>query len=430
MAHPNSNWTTKIAKRILLKTLERLKEGCLEVVCPEQTYQFGDPNAPMRGCVVVHDDRAFKRALFGGDIGFGEAYMDADWSSPNVVEVVRLVIRNLHLFEQEKTWLSAVKKKIDFVNHKLRPNTLNGSRKNIRAHYDLSNDFYQLFLDPTLAYSCGVYAKPDDSLIVSQLQKFDLICRKLQLAPEDHLLEIGTGWGGFAAYAARQYGCKVTTTTISKEQHDFAAERFARFGLANGQVNLLFEDYRNLQGKFDKIVSIEMFEAVGFDYYDDYFKTCERLLAENGTMLLQTITIHDQRFNEYRNRADWIQKYIFPGGELATIKGILDSLARVTRLSLFHAENIGTHYARTLQVWRRNFHKALDKVRHLEFDERFINMWDYYLASCEAAFLERSIGDYQLLLAKNTGHESLYGEPWTIDDYQPSRLELALSLDW
>ena len=181
MAHTISDWTTEVAKRILLKTLERLKEGYLEIVCREQTYQFGDPNAPMRGRIEVRDDRAFKRVLLGGDIGFGEAYMDTDWSSPNVVEVVRLVIRNIQLFEQENTWLSSIKKRMDYVSHKMRPNSLKGSRKNIQAHYDLSNDFYQLFLDPTLGYSCGVYEKPDDSLIVSQLQKFDLICRKLQL---------------------------------------------------------------------------------------------------------------------------------------------------------------------------------------------------------------------------------------------------------
>jgi cyclopropane-fatty-acyl-phospholipid synthase len=431
MTEAKNTWTTRTAKRILLKTFEKFKEGYLEVICPDETYTFGVPDAELRGTLKIHDERMFKRVLLGGDIGFGEAYMDGDWSSPDIVEVFRMMIKNIALVEEENRLMSFIKGKFDWLLHKLRSNTLTGSRKNIRHHYDLSNDFYKLFLDSTMAYSCGVYEKPDDSLHLSQLQKFDLICRKLQLSPQDHLLEIGTGWGGFAIYAATQYGCKITTTTISQEQYKLAAERFARFGYGKDRIELLCEDYRNLQGQYDKIVSIEMFEAVGYDYYDEYFAACDRLLAPDGAMLLQTISIPDQRFDQYRKRADWIQKYIFPGGELASVGGILRSLARATKMSLHHAENIGTHYARTLSAWREKFHKSVERVRALGFDERFIRMWDYYLASCEAAFLERDIGDYQLLLAKNSTSEALFGEPWKdADNYPSPRKELAVDLDW
>jgi cyclopropane-fatty-acyl-phospholipid synthase len=430
MAQASNGWTTELSKQVLLKMLGKFEGGHLEIVCPDETYKFGDANAELRGTIEVHNERVFKRVLSGNDVGFGEAYMDGDWSSPNMVNALRLMFRNIATVESSNRLLSFLKEAFDFFSHKLRSNTVLGSRKNIEHHYDLGNHFYSLFLDPTMAYSCGVYERMNDSLEESQITKFDLICRKLKLTPQDHLLEIGSGWGGFALYAAGQYGCKVTTTTISREQYAFAAERFERNALGKEQIDLLFEDYRNLQGRFDKIVSIEMFEAVGYKFYDDYFGACNRLLKDDGTMLLQTITIPDQKFGSYRKRADWIQKYIFPGGELASVGGILESLKRVTQLTLFHMQDIGTHYARTLQVWRERFHKALDAVRALGFDERFIRMWDYYLASCEAAFLERQIGDCHLLLSKNFNRQILFAEPWeALDDYQMPRRDLAVCFD-
>jgi cyclopropane-fatty-acyl-phospholipid synthase len=275
----------------------------------------------------------------------------------------------------------------------------------------LSNDFFRLFLDPGMMYSCAWYESEDDSLEAAQFQKLDRICRKLRLGPEDHVLEIGTGWGGFAAHAARHYGCRLTTTTISERQYQHARERFGSIACGD-RIRLLQEDYRNLRGSYDKIVSIEMFEAVGLPYYDEFFKTCDRLLQSDGSMLLQTITINEQTFPAYRRRADFIQKTIFPGSELASVSEVLRSLAKVTNLSLYHAEDIGTHYARTLAEWRKRFHNSLDEVRSLGFDDRFVRMWDYYLAYCEGAFLERHIGDFQLLLTKNHSPRKLFGEPW------------------
>jgi cyclopropane-fatty-acyl-phospholipid synthase len=413
MRRRQSNWQTRVAKSILLKTLGWLHSGFLEIACPDQTYSFGDPEASLRGIMAVHDERMFARVLFGGEIGFGESYMDGDWSSPDAVAVLRLVMRNLALFEEENRAFSAASRWWDRLRHRRRRNSPAGSRENIQAHYDLGNEFYRLFLDANMAYSCGYFSTPEDSLDQAQVQKFDRICRKLRMEPRDHVLEIGTGWGGFAAYASTQYGCRITTTTISRRQHDYAADWFRRLGDAGRRIELLFEDYRNLSGRYDKIVSIEMFEAVGVEYYDEFFGVCDRLLGHDGTMLLQTITVPEQRFASYRKRSDWIQKYIFPGAELASVSEILRSLARVTRLSLLHAEDIGAHYARTLELWRQRFLAALPEVRTLGFDERFVRMWIYYLVACEAAFRERTVGDFQLVLTKNLNRRPLLDEPWS-----------------
>lgn len=390
-----------------------MHSGFLEIVCPDRTYSFGDPEAALRGILVMHDERTFARTLFGGEIGFGEAYMDGDWSSPDPVAVLRLVMRNLALFEEENRAFSMASRWWNRLRHRRRRNSPAGSRQNISAHYDLGNEFYRLFLDSNMAYSCGYFHTPVDSLEQAQVHKFERICRKLRIEPRDHVLEIGTGWGGFTAYAATHYGCRITTTTISRRQHDYAAEWFRRLGDAGSRIELLNEDYRDLHGRYDKIVSIEMFEAVGLEYYDEFFSACDRLLGRDGTMLLQTITIPEQRVAFYRKRSDWIQKYIFPGAELASVSEILSSLARVTRLSLLHAEDIGAHYARTLNFWRQRFLAALPDVRALGFDDRFIRMWDYYLVACQAAFRERTISDFQLVLTKNMNRRALLDEPWS-----------------
>jgi cyclopropane-fatty-acyl-phospholipid synthase len=417
-----------IAKKLVLKMLERIESGFLEVVCPEATYSFGNPSASLKAILAVHNERFFARILFNGDVGLGEAYMDGDWSSPDLVAVVRLAVRNLARLSENK-FFSGLSHVSDTLLHRRNRNTLRGSRKNIGYHYDLGNDFYQIFLDENMAYSCAYYETPEDSLEDAQIQKFDRICRQLRLSPADHVLEIGTGWGGFAAYAASQYGCRITTTTISHQQYEYAAAWFAELGFDREiagepkQIELLFEDYRKLQGAFDKIVSIEMFEAVGFRYYDDFFRAIDRLLKPNGTMLLQTITINEQTFKSYLRRCDWIQKYIFPGAELASLSGMLHSLARCTKMSLFHAEDIGSHYAQTLKSWRVRFLECVKDVRACGFDERFIRMWDYYFASCEGAFRERHIGDFQLLLTKNLNSKPLMDEPWS--DEQSSGISLG-----
>jgi cyclopropane-fatty-acyl-phospholipid synthase len=333
-------------------------------------------------------------------------------------------VRNLSAIEGESPIVSTLNRLFELFRHRFRHNSIRGSRKNIRAHYDLSNEFFGLFLDRQLVYSSAYFGDSQDSLEEAQIGKLDLICRKLQLNPEDNVLEIGTGWGAFAMYAARNYGCKVTTTTISRQQYLYASRMIEQLGYDDGRIAVLAQDYRNLRGTFDKIVIIEMFEAVGFQYYDQFFETCDRLLAPQGTMLIQTISTIDQSFKQYRKRADWIQKYIFPGGELASVMEVLNSLSRCTDMALFDAQNIGIHYARTLREWRRRFHDQLPAVRSLGYDETFIRMWDFYLACCEALFQERQAGVYQLLLTKHHNPQPLYGEPDFLVD---SRVELPES---
>jgi cyclopropane-fatty-acyl-phospholipid synthase len=326
--------------------------------------------------------------------------MDGDWSTPDLPAVLRVGARNLREVQGSNRLLSAVNRWRLRFRHALRDNTLTGSRKNIRSHYDLSNDFFRLFLDPSMAYSCAYYESPDDSLERAEANKFDRICRKLMLSPDDHLVEIGTGWGGLALHAARNYGCRVTTTTISRQQFEYARELFRKAGAPGDRIEIIEEDYRNLRGQYDKLVSVEMFEAVGLPHYDEFFAACDRVLRPDGAMLLQTITVPDQRFEEYRNNVDWIQTYIFPGVECPAVGEILKSISRCTRLELRHAEEIGQHYARTLAAWREQFLAAAPQVRALGFDDRFIRMWEYYLAICEASFRERTLGDYQLLFAR------------------------------
>ncbi len=396
-----------LAKTLFLRSLDKIQEGSLEVIFGGESWQFGDASSALKAQIFIHDDTFFRRAVLGGDVGIGEAWMDGDWTSPDLVSVVRLAVRNLPAVENQNRLMHALSRGVDRLRHRSRDNSMTGSRKNIRAHYDLSNEFFRLFLDPSMMYSCAFYERETDSLERAQFQKLDRICRKLRLTPADHVLEIGTGWGAFALHATKHYGCRVTTTTISREQYAVAEERFA-----GTEIELLFEDYRNLKGTYDKIVSIEMFEAVGLKHYDEFFGACDRLLKPDGSLLMQTITMNERSFPDYAGKTDWIQKYIFPGAELASVSEILKSLARVTSLGLFHFEDIGTHYARTLAAWREAFRSRADDVRALGFDERFLRMWDYYLAYCEGAFLERHIGDAQLLLTKARNPKALLNEPW------------------
>jgi cyclopropane-fatty-acyl-phospholipid synthase len=415
-----NRWMQQRARNLFFQSLRDLRGGFLEIACPEETYTFGNPGAPLRAMAVVHDEHFFVRAVTAADIGIGESFMDGDWTSPDVVALVRLCVRNLRTLDSRHRFLSAVRGFASRLRHRFRSNTLTGSRENIRAHYDLGNDFYQLFLDPQMLYSSAYFRSADDSLELAQTQKLDLICRKLQLQPGDRLLEIGCGWGGFAIHAARNYGARVTAVTISQAQFDFTAQRLAQTNLDGGHIRLVLEDYRKLQGEFDKIVSIEMFEAVGFAHYDEFFAACDRLLAPDGTMLLQTITLPEQEVPAYRKRVDWIQTYIFPGSELASVTEIQKSLARCTRMGLSHLENMGLHYAKTLAAWRERFFQGLGDVRRLGFDESFQRMWDFYLAWCEGAFLERYINVAQVLLAKHGTHKPLLGDPVISESALPS----------
>ncbi len=404
-----------VAKRLVLKALARTSDGLLEVVSAGETHRFGNPAAELRAQIRVRDESFFQRIAVSGDIGLGESYMEGLWSTPDLVSVIRVFVRNLEAMESEHAVFSWLGRKVDYLRHRLRSNTVEGSRKNIAHHYDLGNEFYKLFLDERLAYSCGIHYTAADTLEQAQVQKFDRICQKLQLTPQDHLLEVGTGWGGFAAHAAREYGCRVTTTTISREQHDFAQRHFEGMGEAGKRIELLFCDYRHLPEvtatRFDKLVSIEMFEAVGREHYDKYFGVCDRMLKREGVGLIQTITIKEQVWDAYRWQSDWIKKHIFPGSELASLAEISKSLGRSTSLQVFNLEDIGEHYVLTLREWRSRFLAQLDQVRLLGFDQTFIRTWDYYLAYCEGAFHERYISDVQLMMTKIGNGQRLWGEP-------------------
>ncbi len=380
-----------------MRLLRGLKHAAVTVVDAEGEHRCGE--GEMSAEIRVENPRAYRKLLFGGSLAAAESYIDGWWTCSDLVGLMRILAHNADvLLVMERGFVRLLK---PFLSawHWLRRNTRTGSRKNIAAHYDLSNDFFALFLDPTMTYSCGIFHSPADTMEQASLAKYDRICRKLQLSPRDHVVEIGTGWGGFAIHAAKQYGCRVTTTTISERQHEYACRRVAEEGLSD-RVQLLRRDYRDLDGQYDKLVSIEMIEAVGHGFLDTYFRKCSRLLKDDGMMALQAITIPDHHFDRYRGTVDFIQRFIFPGSALPSHSAIGMSLRRATDFRLFHSEDIGPHYARTLCRWRERFWENIDAVRELGFDERFIRMWHYYLCYCEGGFTERYIGVSQLLLTK------------------------------
>ncbi len=389
-----------LSRVLLLKALRGIRHGGLELRLPGgEVHRFGDPASDLQAAVAVEDERLFSRAVFGGDIGIGEAYVDGLWTSPDLVSLVRVAVRNRDVFDAGARLPATVSRWVERLRHALRRNSIHGSRQNIRYHYDLGTDFYSLFLDPSLTYSCALFEPPGATLEEAQFAKCEAICRKLELAPGDRLLEIGTGWGALAIHAATRYGARVTTTTISRAQHDFVRERLRREGLS-ARIDLRLEDYRRLSGRYDKVVSIEMFEAVGLAFYDRFFATVDRLLVPGGAMLLQTITMNEAQFHAYRRNSDFLRKHIFPGGELASVEEIRQSLARVTRMEVEGLEEIGPHYVRTLAAWRERFLANADRVRALGFPESFLRLWVYYLSYCEGGFAEGYIGDAQLLLSK------------------------------
>jgi cyclopropane-fatty-acyl-phospholipid synthase len=398
-ARPRSR--DRFARRILLALLARLKHGRITLVDGPEQHAFGeaeDSPAPA-ATVTVHHPRFYGDCLFGGTVGAAEAYMAGFWSADDLSTLIRIFTLQPELFGSMDTGLARITAPAYKIAHALNKNTRSGSRRNIVAHYDLGNDFYRLFLDETLTYSCGIFERADSTLAEAAAAKYDRICRKLRLAPGDHVLEIGTGWGGFALHAAGRYGCRVTTTTISEHQHALARERFAAAGLS-GRITLLKQDYRDLAGTYDKLVSIEMIEAVGHHFLPDFFRVCGERLEPHGTMLLQAITIRDQVFDWHKRNVDFIKRYIFPGSCIPSIAAISQAVARASDLRIFHLEDITPHYARTLRLWRENFFRNLKQVKALGFSDAFIRMWEFYLSYCEAGFAERYLGDVQIVLAK------------------------------
>jgi cyclopropane-fatty-acyl-phospholipid synthase len=391
----------RLLRRLVFNRLRGLQQGRLVVHDAHGRHVFGTmpSDDPLQVTVRIHDANVYRRLALRGSIGVGEAYMVGEWSCDDLTRLMRLFVRNravLNGLEHGPVRLAML---LFRIGHVRRRNTRDNSRDNISAHYDLGNEFYRLFLDSTLMYSCAVFEHPDADLQQASTAKLERICRKLDLGPDDHVLEIGTGWGGFALHAARHHGCRVTTTTISREQYQLARERIAEAGL-DDQVTVLLRDYRDLDGRYDKLVSIEMIEAVGHQYLDTYFRTCSQLLKDDGLMLLQAITIADQEYERARRAVDFIQQYIFPGGFLPSLSALCGSLGRATDLSVRHLEDIGPHYATTLHLWRERFRANLDRVRAQGFDEHFIRMWEYYFCYCEGGFAERALGTVQLLLAK------------------------------
>ncbi len=391
----------QLSRRLFFALMKNFKMGKLTLIEKDQQYPFGQSlkEVSLQATIHVHHPRFYTNIVFGGSIGSAEAYMAGLWSTSRLTDVIRLVILNRQMMEKmDKGW-SWLSDPVHRLYHHLRRNTLKGSKENIVAHYDLGNDFYRLFLDETLTYSCGIFENENSTLKDASIAKYDRVCRKLQLHPDDHVIEIGGGWGGFSIHAAKHYACRVTTTTISDEQHALAEKRIAASGVSH-RIRLLRKDYRHLDGKFDKLVSIEMIEAVGHQYLDTFFQICSRLLKANGMMLLQAITIVDQVFDAHKRSVDFIKRYIFPGSCIPSIHAIISSIARKTDLKLFHLEDITPHYVRTLAEWRKRFFDHMDDVRKMGFSDAFIRMWEYYLCYCEGGFAERYIGDVQMLLTK------------------------------
>jgi cyclopropane-fatty-acyl-phospholipid synthase len=396
---PTPSFIERTAASLVLSRLAVLERGCLELGLPDgSSRRFGDSTSSPHGRLQVHSWQLFPRLVRGSDVGAGESYTAGEWSTPDLVELTRLFLANEQLFDPSPV-SGLIGRLRDRCVHLLRRNSRRQARRNIHAHYDLGNDFYRIFLDPTMTYSAALFESPEDTLEQAQHAKYRALADGLALGPSRHVLEIGCGWGGFAELAARDYGCRVTAITISDAQAAAARERIRRASLDN-LVDIRVVDYRDIEGRFDAVVSIEMLEAVGHRFLGRFFAASDRLLAPGGSAAIQTITIPDQIYDRYRRTTDWIRKHIFPGGHLPSLQAIQNALARNTSLVVRSATAIGPHYAETLRRWRAAFLEHLDQVRELGFDEAFIRTWDFYLATCQAAFAQRKIDNLQLVLAR------------------------------
>lgn len=391
-----------LGRRILQAALARVRFGGLTLIDGQQRMQTptdADLTTAPSCTVRILDRRFYSAVAFRGSLGAAEAYMDGLWETDDLPSVIEMLTVNYSAMANLEGPLARVLQPLDWIRSTLTRNTLRGARRNIQAHYDLSNEFFALFLDPSMTYSCAIFENSARTLEEAQLEKIDRACRRLHLTPDHHLLEIGTGWGALAIHAARKYGCRVTTTTISDRQFQWALRAIREAGLED-RITIIKQDYRSLSGQFDRIVSIEMIEAIGAENFGVYFNACSRLLKPNGAMLLQSIVIRDQFFAGAARTQDFLKKYIFPGSCLPSVNAMLDAIRRRSDLRLWSLEDIAQHYATTLSMWRERFRARIDQVRDLGFDERFIRMWEYYFAYCEGAYRARHVGDVQMLLTK------------------------------
>jgi len=390
-----------LARKALLSRLADIQRGEIEIRDADSSVVVGraTPEYPLRAVIDVHDSSMYTDIVLGGSIGAAESYMEGKWTVCDLTTLMRVLSANPEVVEAMEDGLAKFTGWAFRIGHLLRRNSRRQSRRNIGAHYDLGDDLFALFLDPTMSYSSGIYPREDSSLSEAAVHKLNLVCEKLQLQPDDHLLEIGTGWGGLAVHAASNYGCRVTTTTISENQHRLAVERVAKAGLSD-RVTVLKQDYRELDGQFDKLVSIEMIEAVGHDYMDSYFKVCSERLKPHGRALIQAILMSDRNFENYRGSVDFIQKYIFPGGALPSVTSIMRAAQDHTDLQIADFHDIGGHYARTLRDWRSNFMDRVHDIKALGYPDEFVRMWEFYFCYCEGGFAERAITTAQIIFDK------------------------------
>jgi cyclopropane-fatty-acyl-phospholipid synthase len=387
-----------VARRLVLARLSSLTTGSLRIRESQGIHDFG-PGPGISAEIQVQDPAFFSELAFGGSVGAAESYMLGHWRADDLTALMRLLLRNRAALEGLERGFARLSAPLRGFAHWLHRNTRAGSRRNIAAHYDLGNEFFRLMLDESMMYSCALFGRPEMTLAEAQEAKLDRICRTLALGPADHVLEIGTGWGAFAMHAASRYGCRVTTTTISPSQFELARERVRAAGL-EGRVNLLLEDYRDLSGTYDKMVSIEMIEAIGHRQYGEFFRQVAARLAPRGRMLLQTITIADHLYAGTRDDVDFVKRYVFPGACIPSVSALAGAMARNSDLRILALEDIGPHYATTLACWRDNFFANLDRVRALGYPESFVRLWEFYLCYCEAGFAEGQLGDAQVLLAR------------------------------
>ena len=414
LLRPVSNGVNALARKAIFQALKRVQFGGITVIedyaQQTQAYSFGSQaiNSKSSSAIgrhslhvtlTIHDISVYRQLLFGGSIALADSYINGEWDTDDLTGLIRLAARNLAVLNKLENRFAGISKAFEKANHQLRSNDQSGSKSNILAHYDLGNDMYQRFLDETMMYSSAVYKNPEATLSEAQQHKLALICQRLQLTADDQVIEIGTGWGGFAIYAASHYGCHVTTTTISDAQFDEAQARIDAAGLSD-KITLLKEDYRNLSGQYDKLVSIEMIEAVGYEYLPTFFAKCNDLLKPTGLMVLQAITFNDQNYQDYIDSVDFIQTHIFPGGCLLSNQELNNQFTQQTDMVIKQLHDYGFDYAHTLRDWRIAFMSQREEIKALGYDEAFIRLWEFYFCYCEGGFLERTIGVVQLTAVK------------------------------